>query len=207
MSYDDAQHQSPIVTLTRRLEDTTSLDGLARLFRPGSELLLADRTRADALQGTWLGHALHPLMSILPLGAWTSATVLDLTAGPPSRAAAQRLVGTGILAALPTALTGLAEFGNLSARDRRTASVHAVSNQVALGLFVASYRSRRRGNHRRGVALTMAAHLAAGFGGFLGGHLTEARKVSSAHPAFDEPDVEAPTPNGFTPPPEELPTT
>ena len=206
MSHDDPQHQSPIVTLTRRLEDTTSLDGLARVFRPLSELLLADRTRADALQGKWLGHALHPLLSIVPLGAWTSATVLDLTAGPTSRAASQRLVATGILAAAPTALTGLAEFGNLTVRDRRTASEHAESNQVALGLFVASYRSRRRGNHGRGAALALTAHLAAGFGGFLGGHLTEARKVSSAHPAFDEPDVEVPAPTGFTPSPEDLPT-
>lgn len=206
MSYGDAPPQSPIVTLTRRLEETTALDGLAGVLRPLSEQLLSDRTRADALHGTWLGHALHPLLSIVPLGAWTSATVLDVAGGEESRAAAQRLVGTGIIAAAPTALTGLAEFGNLGQRDRRTASLHAVSNQVALGLFVASWVSRRRGNHRRGAALAATAHLAAGFGGFLGGHLTEARKVSSAHPAFEESDAAVADPDDFTPPADELTT-
>jgi uncharacterized membrane protein len=205
LSYDDPQHQSPFVTLARRLEETPALDGLAALFRPASRLLLADRTRQDALQGKWLGHALHPLMTIVPLGAWTSATVLDLVGGPSSRKAAQRLVATGILVAGPTALTGLAEFGRLSARDRRTASLHAVSNQVALGFFVASYRSRRHGHHLKGTALGLTAHVAAGFGGFLGGHLTEARKVSSAHPVFEDPAAQVPAPQEFEPAPDDLP--
>ena len=206
MSYDAPEQLPPLVGLTRRLEETTALDGLARLFQPFASVLVADQGRADALQGKWLGHALHPLMTFLPLGAWTSATILDVVGGRSSRGAAQRLVATGIVGALPTALTGLAEFGNLSARDRRTASLHAVSNQVALGLFVASYRSRRRGRHVRGAALGMAAHLGTGLGGFLGGHLTEARKVSSAHPVFDEAGEELPDPDTFTPPPEGLST-
>jgi uncharacterized membrane protein len=209
LTYDAPQQQSPFVTFARRVEETPALDGLAQLFRPGSAFIQADRARADALQGKWLGHALHPIMTFVPLGAWTSATILDLVGGPSSRTAAQRLVATGILGALPTALTGLAEFGQLSQRDRRTASLHAVSNQVALGLFVASYRSRRRGSHGRGAALGLVAHVATGLGGFLGGHLTEARKVSSAHPAFDEPadgaTADVPSAQQFTPSPEHLP--
>jgi hypothetical protein len=32
----------------------------------------------SALDGAWLGHAVHPILVVVPIGAWTSATVLDL---------------------------------------------------------------------------------------------------------------------------------
>jgi uncharacterized membrane protein len=176
-----------IIRLTQRLESVTALDAVTRLVQPVADALLADDRRSDALRGMWLGHAVHPLMTFVPLGAWTSATVLDLAGGAGSRAAAQRLVAVGILSAVPTALTGLAEFGGISQeRDKRVAVVHAVSNNVALTLFTASWRARRRGAHAKGVALGLTAHLATGLGGYLGGHLTEARKVSSRHPAYDD---------------------
>ena len=35
----------------------------------------------DALSGTWLGHALHPLLTDLPIGTWTSAVLLDWLGG------------------------------------------------------------------------------------------------------------------------------
>ncbi len=184
------QHAAPaapaIVRLTQQLESMTALDGVTRLVQPLADALLADRARSDALRGMWLGHALHPLMTFLPLGSWTSATVLDLAGGRGSRKAAQRLVAFGILTAGPTAVTGLAEFGPAQPRDKRTAAVHALANTTALTLFTASYLARRRGRHARGVVLGLAAHAGTGLGGYLGGHLTEARKVSSRHPAYDE---------------------
>jgi uncharacterized membrane protein len=178
--------QPAVITWTKRLESATVLDPLVRLYQPLSDGLLADKGRADLLRGMWLGHAVHPILTFVPLGAWTSATVLDLVGGRQSRAAAQRLVAVGILSAGPTALTGMAEFGPISARDKRVAVVHAASNTVALTLFTASWRARRRGAHAKGVALGLTAHLATGLGGYLGGHLTEARKVSSRHPSYDE---------------------
>ena len=53
------------------------------------------------LRGEWLGHALHPTLTDVTLGTWTSATLLDLFGGRDSSAAAQRLIGTGLLAAGP----------------------------------------------------------------------------------------------------------
>src|SRR5262245_35636137 len=35
----------------------------------------------NALHGTWLGHPLHPVFTDVPLGAWTTALALDLSAG------------------------------------------------------------------------------------------------------------------------------
>jgi uncharacterized membrane protein len=179
---------SPLVEAAQTLESATVLDRLSALLRPAARALLADRARADALRGMWLGHALHPLMTMLPLGAWTSASVLDLAAGPQARPAARRLVGFGLLTAVPTAVTGLAEFGGASARDQRTAAVHALANNVALGCFAASWLARGRARQARGVTWALAGLGASGVGGFLGGHLAHVRNVGSRNPRFgDDP--------------------
>lgn len=178
------QTSSPFVRLALRIEDASILDAPAQALAPLADALLADPGRKVLLQGQWLGHALHPLMTMLPVGAWTSALLLDLTAPSRDRSAAQRLIGLGVLAALPTAVTGLAEWGDTGTRDRRTGVVHAAANSIALVAFAQSWRARRRGAHARGVRLSLLGAAAAGAGGFLGGHLTEARKVSSRNAAF-----------------------
>jgi uncharacterized membrane protein len=182
----------PMVAFAQRLENARGLDSAVALVQPLVDKLLANRTRADALHGMWLGHALHPLLVMVPIGSWTSATVLDLTAGNGSRDAAQRLVATGVLAAGPAAITGWAEWGPTAPRDKRVGIVHAGSNIAALGLFTASWRARRNDKQLRGVALGLVGHAAVGLGGFLGGHLTEARKVASRHPAFDDAPASVP---------------
>lgn len=176
----------PPVTFAKRLENATALDRPVGLVQPLVDALLADKSRADMLHGMWLGHAVHPLLVMVPIGTWTSATVLDLAGGRGSRGAAQRLVATGLLAAGPAAITGWAEWGPAEQRDKRVGVVHAASNVAAVGIFAASWRARRQGKQLRGAALGLVGHAAVGMGGFLGGHLTEARKVASRHPEFDE---------------------
>src|SRR3954468_16889932 len=178
-------HSPTTVTLTERLESATALDPVVRAVQPLAGALVADPGRADALRGKWLGHALHPLMTDLPIGFWTSALVLDLAGGSSFRAAATRLVGLGVLSSLPTAITGWAEWATIGQREQRVGVVHANANVVALVLFTASWRARRRGAHKRGKSLALAAAGVLGFGGYLGGHLVSARKVSSRHPVFE----------------------
>lgn len=141
------------------------LDVAQRAIRPG-------RLR-DALSGSFLGHALHPLMTDLPIGSWTSALVLDVAGGRGTEKAARRLIGTGILASLPTAATGYVEWADSAGRrasTRRIGLVHAAANVTALGLFTVSYLARRRGRRGRGLAMLGGAALAVG--GHLGGHLS-----------------------------------
>ncbi len=141
------------------------LDVAHRAIKPG-------RLR-DALSGTFLGHALHPLMTDLPIGSWTSALVLDAVGGRESRRAARKLIGTGILASLPTAATGAVEWADSADRrasTRRVGLVHAAANVTALSLFSASYLRRRGGGGGRVLALAGGAALAVG--GHLGGHLS-----------------------------------
>ncbi|MFL6173972.1 MAG: DUF2231 domain-containing protein [Marmoricola sp.] len=181
---DDRATPSPFVRIAQGVEAARPLDAVVRAVDPVAAAVVGDPARASVLQGRWLGHALHPLMTFLPVGTWSSALLLDLVGGRDSRTAAQRLVGIGVLAALPTALTGLAEYADAQPRDRRTGVVHATANTLALVSFTRSWRARRAGDHARGVRLATVGAVFAGVGGFLGGHLTEARKVSSRHPAF-----------------------
>ncbi|MGI8612433.1 MAG: DUF2231 domain-containing protein [Nocardioidaceae bacterium] len=178
-----------LVRATRRLEDNTAIDQLSALLAPAAGALLASKRRADLLHGSWLGHALHPLLTDLPIGSWTSAMLLDVAGGRQSRPAAQRLVGAGLLAALPTMATGLAEWGDTTGGDRRVGAVHAVANSAALGLYAGSFLARRRGQHLRGALLALIGGGALAAGGYLGGHLVSARKVSSRDPVYAATDA------------------
>ena len=177
-----------IVTWTKRIEAAQELDGPVERLKPVAAALIKDPARRDLLLGRWLGHALHPVMTDLPIGFWTSATVLDLVGGERSRPAATRLLALGLLVAGPTAATGWAEWSHATRPEQRVGVVHAAANISALGCFAASLVSRWSGRHGRGVMMSLAGSAALGVGGYLGSHLTLARKVSSRHPTFDEPE-------------------
>ena len=176
-----------IVRLTRGLEEADALDRPVQALAPLVETVFGTGTRGSVLRGEWLGHAVHPLLTDVVLGTWTSASLLDLFGGSDSSTAARRLVATGLLAAGPTAWTGWAEWSEAGPRDKRVGLVHAVTNAVAIGVYAASWSARRRGRHGRGAVLALAGAAVSGVGGYLGGHLAAARKVASHHPAFNEP--------------------
>ena len=142
----------------------------------------------DALSGTWLGHALHPFLTDLPIGTWTSAAVLDVLGGEESAPAAERLVGLGVAAALPTALTGMTEWADTQRSDkevRRIGVVHAAANTVALACFAASFAARRAGKQRQGKLLGFGGIAALTVGGHLGGHLSYAKGVGVDQTTFE----------------------
>lgn len=174
----------PHVAWTLRLEELDVLDGAVAAVEPLVGAAFASGVRGRILRGEWLGHAVHPVLTDFVLGSWTSATLLDVVGGKGSRGAAQTLVGASLMAVGPTAWTGWAEWSESGPRDKRVGLVHAVTNGVAIGLYAASYLSRRRGRHSAGVALGLAGAGVASVGGYLGGHLASARGVGSRHPAF-----------------------
>lgn len=130
----------------------------------------------DAARGRWLGHPVHPMLTDLPIGFWTSAFALDLVPDKRLRPAADALVGLGLLSAVPTALAGLAEL--TAVRDEPTARVaaaHALGNAAGTLFYGGSWRARRRGHRGRGIALSLVGAAALSFGGYLGGHLSYRR--------------------------------
>lgn len=181
--HQSALQVSPATRLAEGVESSTTLDVLVDRMRPASEHLVSSPGRARVLREGLFGHALHPILTDVPIGAWVSAALLDWTGGSRMHEASRRLVGVGNLASLPTAVTGLAEYAGLDRRSQRVASLHAVANNVALGLNTWSWFARRNEQHRLGRTLTAAALAAGGFGAFLGGHLAFTRKVGSHEPS------------------------
>ena len=179
-----------IVRWTLRLEEATALDAAVQAVEPTIRSGFGTGARAAVLRGEWLGHAMHPLLTDLVLGTWTSASLLDLFGGTESSAAAQRLVGAGLLAVGPTAWTGWAEWSAAGPRDKRVGLVHAVANAVAISVYAASWVARRRGRHGTGARLALAGAAVTGLGGYLGSHLALARKLGSRDPAYREGPLE-----------------
>jgi nitrite reductase/ring-hydroxylating ferredoxin subunit/uncharacterized membrane protein len=177
------------------LGENEALDPPARRVLDVAQGAIKPGPLRDALSGTFLGHALHPLLTDLPIGSWTSALVLDAVGGRGSRAAARKLVGTGILASLPTAVSGAVEWADSAGRrasTRRIGLVHAAANVTALGLFGASYLARRRGGGGRVLAMAGGAALAVG--GHLGGHLSYVNGEGVAVTTFESgPEEWTPT--------------
>lgn len=173
----------------RRLPE--EIEGLAFLDPPGEALagvvgkVVPPGPLKDALSGTWLGHALHPMLTDLPIGFWTSAFMLDLVGGKRSAPAARKLVGLGILSAFPTALAGASDWSDTTGGERRVGLVHGGANAVALAAFTASYVHRRKGNRAKGIAWGWVGAAAATVGGHLGGHLIEALGVGVDNTAFE----------------------
>ena len=172
-----------LVGVTQRLEKSTSLDGLREVYAVLA--VPVDRwSGSELLRSGLIGHALHPLLTDLPLGFWTSATLLDLRGRQHDRDAARWLVGAGLLASAPTALTGLAEWARIGPKDQRVGALHGALNAVASTLYMTSYVARSRRRHGLGMATALLGAAVTSASGYLGGHLTTARQVGSRDPAF-----------------------
>jgi nitrite reductase/ring-hydroxylating ferredoxin subunit/uncharacterized membrane protein len=181
-------------SLAHQAEDLRAADGVAHQLQGLVHGVIGRGKARDALTGAWLGHALHPVLTDLPIGFWTSAFTLDLIGGRRSRAAAQRLVGLGVLTALPAAAAGAADWSDTAGKDRRVGLVHAALNSAAIACFTASWFARRRGRHARGVLYGLAGSTVATGGGFFGGHLVQRLGIGVDHTVYDElPSVWTPT--------------
>jgi hypothetical protein len=72
----------PVRDLPLLLEQTDSLDQLAQPVQEAlTRAVVAGSTLNEALSVTALGHPLHPPLTDVVIGAWTSALVLDCAHG------------------------------------------------------------------------------------------------------------------------------
>ena len=176
-----------LVRAVQRLEGVRSLDRWGAVVEVLSRPAAAPAVRS-VLRGEHSGHALHPFLTDVPIGMWSASLLLDLLGRDSDRPAARRLMGVGLLAAVPTVVTGLAEWRTTKAPESRVATAHAALNGLAVVLYAASWDARRR-SQRTGVALSLGATTVASLAGFLGGHLVVARKVGSRNAAYQRDGV------------------
>ena len=165
----------------------------------------ARRDVKNFLHGTWLGHPLHPVMTDIPLGAWTATLLLDALSDRRGRSgfarAADASLALGLAGALGSAVTGLTDWGETDARPRRLGVAHAALNVGATLLFTASLLSRGRGNRGAGRGLALTGYLATIAAAYLGGELVYHEQIGVDHSSGRE------LPEKFTPllPDEDLP--
>jgi nitrite reductase/ring-hydroxylating ferredoxin subunit/uncharacterized membrane protein len=170
--------------LVEQLERAEALDAVADVVQRNVHAVVKPGQVKDAVSGSWLGHPVHPVLVIGPIGLWYGATYLDLLGGRKARAAADKLVAAGVLSALPTALAGASDWSDTSGAEKRVGIAHAMANTAGLTCFAVSYVARKRGRRGRGVALGLLGHAFVGLGGFLGGHLTYGSGVGVDTTAF-----------------------
>src|SRR5690242_12381224 len=168
-----------------RLEQDSRLDGLVSAGQRIARLIKPGKVR-DALHGVWLGHPLHPVLVQVPVGAWLSASILDLVRG--DERAARLLVATGLIAAVPAALAGSADWSEQHEQQMRVGIVHAAGNVVALGLNGASLAPR---DPRLSRTLRLAGLAAVSASGLLGGHVSF-RLAGGANHAEEVPHLVKP---------------
>jgi nitrite reductase/ring-hydroxylating ferredoxin subunit/uncharacterized membrane protein len=172
----------------RQIETAEALDPAAEaLGRAVRDAIPAGPVK-DALSGTWLGHAVHPMLTDMVIGCFFSASLLDLFGPRDGRNAGRRLIGLGLAAYIPTAAAGANDWADSEAVDatiRRTGAVHAACNGVAATLYTASWVARRRGAHRRGALLGFAGMTVLMSGAYLGGHLSLSKGVGPDQTVFD----------------------
>jgi nitrite reductase/ring-hydroxylating ferredoxin subunit/uncharacterized membrane protein len=181
----------PVRDFPLLLEHTDSLDQLAQPVQETLKRAIPAGSRLnEALSGTALGHPLHPPLTDVVIGAWTSALVLDFLGGKRGRRAADLLIALGVSAAFPTAAAGLNDWTTLDGSNVRVGVVHGTSNLLATTLFGMSWLARKAGRRQLGRGLALVGFGTVNLGAFLGGHLSFRKAVGVDHTAFlDTPDA------------------
>lgn len=144
------------------------------------------------LNGTWLGHPLHPLITDIPLASWVVTAVFDLIwlIAHVTWAAPAALVTliVGVLSALAAAVTGLTDWSDTYGSERRVGLNHALFNTLALLLYVLSGVLRLfagPGDTLVAALLGFLGLVSVGYAGYLGGEMVFTKGTGVNHTAWE----------------------
>lgn len=188
----------------KQIEVLAEQPWLAEVAKPLSEGVRAGFENAgpagqvikNALHGVWLGHPVHPVVTDVPIGAWTAGVALDarasITGDRSYERAADFVFGVGLVGALASAVTGLTDWSETDGRARRLGLLHGLLNVTATALVATGMLMRR--NHRRaqGTACTTAGFGVSLAAAYLGGDLVYHERIGVNHAAIAEPETFTP---------------
>lgn len=146
----------------------------------------AARRAKNLLNGVGLGHPLHPALTDATVGAWSTGMLLDLVG---AKREADAALTVGVLAALPTAMAGAADWQETSDEPRRTGLLHALLNSGGLTLMIASLVARRSRQRALGIALSTTGLTLTTIAAWLGGEMVYRKGMGVSRIAF-EPTIE-----------------
>ena len=152
------------------------------------------RTAQNLLNGTWLGHPLHVVLSDVPVGSWTATAVLDALGAVRDddtlAAGADVTLVLGWLASAATALTGITQWSDTYGKDRRVGLLHGLTMLTTFGIYTGSLIARMRGARGTGIALSNTGYLLLAAGAYLGGEEAYDLGFGINHTAFEHPPSE-----------------
>jgi nitrite reductase/ring-hydroxylating ferredoxin subunit/uncharacterized membrane protein len=139
------------------------------------------RQTADILHGKWLGHPLHAALTDFTIGAWLLGTICDwiglATRDEGVQRCADDLIDLGNAAAVPTALSGLADFTTIPQESMATGATHGLLNACGFVCNLLSSAARKTGMRPLGVVLSTATAGALLVSAWLGGEIVYRYRV------------------------------
>lgn len=143
-------------------------NGLVQWYRSGP---YSRQQLQNLLNGVWLGHPLHPVITDVPVGAWTATAVLDIlsTTNPQLESAADITLATGLAAGLAAGVTGATDWMDTYGTERSVGLLHGLSMVTSVLLYAGALAARLNGARRAGVVLANTGYLVMAAGAYLGG--------------------------------------
>lgn len=175
-----------IATLSKK----PTVEKVASLLDPVGDALEGRREIYDTLTGESLtGHPIHPALVHFPIGITMGAAVLEVVGWGRFKAATTALSGITVAMAVPTAVTGFADWtrGRPDARERRVGVLHAAVASAGTTLSVVSFILRLARAHGVARLFLFGAAGAYAVAGFIGGDLVYGKDLV---PDLDEAEAE-----------------
>ncbi len=157
---------------------TRAVDAQARWSKPFGDfnhrwlgaLFHPIRPVQNFLNGTWLGHPVHAVVTDVPVGAMTVSIVADVI-GQPLVADVSMVLG--VLAMVAAAATGLADYAEVDGIPRNRATVHGSIMVATLLVYVVSLllRSGSPADRLLPIAVAVLGYLLLSLGAAIGGDL------------------------------------
>ena len=164
--------------ITRVVDAQGWADGLGELLQKIYLAILRPMPVVkDFLHGTWLGHALHPMVTDVAVGGLTVGLVLDVLArsgGAELASGANAATLIGFAAMLGSAVTGAADYTGTSGRERRFATIHSLVMVTAAILYLVSVLARYGyigANTDVAFATAIAGYSLVTIGAYIGGEV------------------------------------
>jgi len=170
-------------------------DGLQQLIQGviGSHQKPPRRLRS-LLNGTWLGHPLHPVITDVPITAWMLTALFDIiwliSPAHNSWAAYGAFVTVivGLLGALGAIVTGFTDWSDTYGSERRVGLNHSIFNVSATILYLVSFLLRLVAGPGDGVAaviLGFVGLVCVLYAAYLGGEMVFTKGTGVNHTAWE----------------------
>ena len=139
------------------------------------------------LHGVWLGHPLHPVITDIVIGSFTTTALLDVaeSAGQEERIAPATDIAltTGIVSSLAAAVAGITDWYVLKGKPKRIGFLHMLLNLSTTVIYIGSLLARKSGHRGLGRALGWLAYSTLFGGAYLGGNLVFTKNIGVDHAA------------------------